>query len=132
MKVFFLKLGAVAVFFSVVVLLAIGCSQDAPKHQHKVAGDSVHLTIDTTTYITKTQIGMLTVTEPSGAPPINLNLWNVTLKVGPSVVVTNLIIPQGSPVTILNIVSASGGNNYPPPIPTAAITDQPVIVSIVH
>jgi hypothetical protein len=132
MKIFSLKLGVTFGFLSVIVLLAVGCSEDSSKHQLKVGGDTVHLLVDTMTYKTNTQIGMLRVTEPSTAAPIDLNLWNVTLKVGPSVVVSNLTIPQGSPVTILNIVPASGSNPYPPPIPTAAVTDQPVIVTMVH
>ncbi|MBI2794893.1 MAG: hypothetical protein HYX66_09630 [Ignavibacteria bacterium] len=141
MKIFSLKLGVAAGFLSVIVLLAIGCSEDSSKQQHKITKDTVQhitkdkvlLTSDLLTYKTVTQNKKLLSIVPTGVVPIDLNLWNVTLRVTSYVVINDLTIPLGSVVTIVNITPVPPSQQpYPTPYPTIAITDQPVFVFVLN
>lgn len=83
----------------------------------------------TQTYKTQSQLRFLRVICPQEQPQIDLNNWVVTLSVGRNVTVyDNLIIP-GSEINIITIKNING-IPYPPPIPTAAITDQPIQVTM--
>lgn len=135
MNIFISKPGIAAGILVAIVLLTFGCESETQKvaEKGKVQAKthvSAHVP-DIATYKTIQQPAMLRVICPGGLPPIDLNLWYVTLNVGPNVIVTNNTIPPGSEIQILQIKRISDGSNYPPPMPTAAITDLPVTVLVI-
>lgn len=132
MKMFISKTGVAASLLIVIVLLAIGCRRDIPAQSQKTPVVQASHIPDPNTYRTDKQYVFLRVICPSGVAPINLNDWYVALKVGPNVIVTNNTIPPGSEIQILQINRISNGSPYPPPMPTAAITDLPMTVMIVN